>query len=207
MLDNWQRIERVVKWSGLSVNSFARAIGLSRSENLYQIKRGNNGISRELASMIATKYPSVSRAWLLAGEGDMFLDRGARRSAVPFFDVDVEKWAAEPARYNAEGNVSIPTVDDADLGAMYFGRAMGEAIPPGSVVLLRRVEPAALVPGCDYVVVAGELAMLRRVRLRAGSRTLRLLPLDAENFDEVRLDADKVEALYLVRAVVINKTT
>lgn len=74
MLDTWHRLERVIKWTGLSVNSFALNIGLKRSENLYQIKRGNNGISRDLANLITTKYPTVSKGWLLTGEGDMFIE-------------------------------------------------------------------------------------------------------------------------------------
>ena len=49
LLDDWQRIEKIVRWTGLSVNSFALSIGLNRSENLYRIKRGDNGISKELA--------------------------------------------------------------------------------------------------------------------------------------------------------------
>ena len=60
MLDTWHRLERVIKWTGLSVNSFALNIGLKRSENLYQIKKGNNGISRDLATLITTKYPSAA---------------------------------------------------------------------------------------------------------------------------------------------------
>ena len=75
MLDTWHRLERVIKWTGLSVNSFALNIGLKRSENLYQIKKGNNGISRDLATLITTKYPSVSKAWLLTGEGEMFVEQ------------------------------------------------------------------------------------------------------------------------------------
>ena len=74
MLTEWQRLEQIIKWVGMSVNSFGREIGLSRSENLYQIKRGHNGISRDLAEMICKRYPQISKAWVLAGEGDMMLD-------------------------------------------------------------------------------------------------------------------------------------
>ncbi|MCC8062859.1 MAG: hypothetical protein LIO68_06420 [Rikenellaceae bacterium] len=45
----WERLSEVIGYSGLSVNAFAKAIGLKRGENLYQIKRGNNGISTKLA--------------------------------------------------------------------------------------------------------------------------------------------------------------
>jgi hypothetical protein len=206
VLNNWQRIERVVRWTGLSVNSFALSVGLPRGENLYQIKRGNNGISRELAAMIAAKYPQVSRGWLLTGEGDMFTDETVKRTSIPFFDADIEKYIASPARYTSKSYISLPTVEDAEFGAVYNGRAMGETVPSGSIVLVRRVALESLIPGGDYVVVGEEFTMLRRVRREAGSDILRLLPLDAANFDEVRIPAAAVKELYTVRAVIINKT-
>ena len=92
MLDTWHRLERVIKWTGLSVNSFALNIGLKRSENLYQIKKGNNGISRDLATLITTKYPSVSKAWLLTGEGEMFVEQvaaSASQAGVPYYGMDI----------------------------------------------------------------------------------------------------------------------
>jgi len=70
-MTNWQRLEQVVKWSGMSTNKFATVIGLKRSENLYQIKRGNFGISKELARLINGYYPGISKLWLLTGEGEM----------------------------------------------------------------------------------------------------------------------------------------
>uniref|UniRef100_S0DF72 Peptidase S24/S26A/S26B/S26C domain-containing protein n=1 Tax=termite gut metagenome TaxID=433724 RepID=S0DF72_9ZZZZ len=205
-MNNWQRIERVVKWTGLSVNSFALSIGLSRGENLYQIKRGNNGISRELAGMIAAKYPQISRAWLLAGEGDMFTDETARRTSVPFYDVDIEKYVAEPGKFSSRSYVSIPTIEDADFGAVYHGRAMGESVPAGSMLLVRRIPPESLVPGGDYLIITKDVTILRRVRRESGSDVLRLLPVDTTNFDEIRIDTADVRELYIVRAVVINKT-
>ncbi len=47
--NNWQRMESVIQWANMTTNYFARHIGLSRGENLYQIKRGNNGISIDVA--------------------------------------------------------------------------------------------------------------------------------------------------------------
>lgn len=67
--NNWQRIEAVIKWANMSTNYFARHIGLARGENLYQIKRGNNGISLDVADRIVSKFPQVDKLWLLTGEG------------------------------------------------------------------------------------------------------------------------------------------
>ncbi len=70
----WKRLEAVITAYGFtSVNAFSRHIGLRRSENLYQIRRGNNNISPRLAETIARHFPEVSRGWLLTGEGQMLL--------------------------------------------------------------------------------------------------------------------------------------
>lgn len=71
---DWQRIEAIMAYYQFpSVSAFARHLGLNRSENLYQIKRKNNGISRKLAETINRSFPSVSIAWLVFGEGEMFV--------------------------------------------------------------------------------------------------------------------------------------
>ena len=67
--DNWQRIESVIRWANMTTNYFARYIGLPRGENLYQIKRGNNGISRDVAERIVAKFPEIDLLWLLTGNG------------------------------------------------------------------------------------------------------------------------------------------
>lgn len=69
--DCWKRIEAVIKMSRMTTNAFARHIGLARGENLYQIKRGNNGVSLNVANRIVAKFPEVSKLWLLTGDGPM----------------------------------------------------------------------------------------------------------------------------------------
>jgi len=73
----------------MSTNYFARHIGLARGENLYQIKRGNNGISLDEADRIVSKFPQVDKLWLLTGEGQMFADGKLRGAQIPFYNVDV----------------------------------------------------------------------------------------------------------------------
>jgi len=74
--NNWQRIEAVIKWANMSTNYFARYIGLARGENLYQIKRGNNGISLDVADRIVSKFPP-GRQTLAADGGGADVLRGA----------------------------------------------------------------------------------------------------------------------------------
>ena len=67
----WNRLEELIAWSGLTTCAFARKLGCSNVEILYQIKRGNNGLSPRLAERILSTYPEVRRCWLLCGEGPM----------------------------------------------------------------------------------------------------------------------------------------
>jgi hypothetical protein len=179
---------------------------LSRAENLYQIKRGHNGVSRELAAMIAARYPSISAAWLLTGEGDMFVTEIARQTQVPFYDVDIEKYIVSPERYTSAGYVSLPDPGGAEFAARYCGRAMGGAVPTGSTVLVRKEAVESLVPGGDYLVVGRGLALLRRVRREAESLMLRLVAVAGGDFDDIRLDISAVKELYRVCAIIIDKT-
>ncbi len=66
-----ERLATVLRASGLpSLNSLARRLGLKRSENLYQIRRGYYGISEELARRIHNLYPQFSVTWLVLGIGE-----------------------------------------------------------------------------------------------------------------------------------------
>ena len=94
---NWQRVESVIRWANMTTNYFARHIGLARGENLYQIKRGNNGISLDVADRIVEKFPEIDKLWLLTGEGQMFSDRHMRGAQIPFYNVDVERYVTETA--------------------------------------------------------------------------------------------------------------
>ena len=72
--EQWQRLDAVIRHCNMTVNSFAEHIGLPRSENLYQIKRGYYMITSGLADRITELHPEINREWLLTGAGMMFRD-------------------------------------------------------------------------------------------------------------------------------------
>jgi hypothetical protein len=156
--------------------------------------------------MISAKYPNISQAWLLTGEGGMFTEESIRRTSIPFYDADIEKYVAAPARFTCKSYISLPIAEDAGFGAVYYGRAMGEAIPVGSIAVARRIEPDNLIPGGDYVAVTDDYTILRRIRREVGSDMLRLQPVDVANFDEITVPLSAIRELYLIKAVIINKT-
>ena len=204
MLTEWQRLEQIIKWVGMSVNSFGREIGLARSENLYQIKRGNNGISRDLADMICKRYPQISKAWVLAGEGDMFLDpMEISALRLPYFEADVEKYVLAPDSYVRAGELRLPMFAGCDFAAVYCGRAMGDEVPTGSVVVMRRVvDMEELVPGSDCLVVCDKRVLFRRLRASDSSEVLRLEAPDTERVDAVEVNKADVREIYRLEGVI-----
>jgi hypothetical protein len=176
MLDNWQRIEKIVNWTGLSVNAFARCIGLKRTENLYQIKKGNHGISKELAELICTKYSTINKVWLLTGSGDMFLGEG--QSVVfnfPYYRVDVVRLLLSQEFFSPTSFFSIPPFNGCELAALHTSYAMEPEIPFGAVVMIRKIELSKVLPGNPYLVISPTFNGIRTLRREPGNPLVRLV--------------------------------
>lgn len=204
--NNWQRIEAVIKWANMSTNYFARYIGLARGENLYQIKRGNNGISLDVADRIVNKFPQVDKLWLLTGEGQMFSETKLRGAQIPFYNADVEQSVTRIEQLETECNLVVPPAGECDFAMRYSGRAMGEAVPSGTVVLLKAVGTDEIIPGDEYVIVCRKIVTLRIVRTADGEERFRLVAGDREHFDDILVGRDDIVSVYKVKGKLIVNT-
>lgn len=210
-MDNWQRLEKVVRWTGLSVNAFALEIGLKRSENLYQIKKGNHGISKALAETITQKYPEVSRSWLLTGEGSMLKDGGDMwgqpQRGVPFYNVDISviKDLGE-AKVKPVYHIDIPVFNDCDFAALSTSSAMAPDIPAGAIVLLKEHEVEKVFPGEAYLIITRDFTGIRSVRLHmTDMEKFRLVPKNTADYDEMVVRKSDIEKIYLIKGYVVSK--
>lgn len=193
----WRRIEAVLQWANMSANYFARHIGLSRGENLYQIKRGNNGISRALAERIVTAFPQVSRAWLLTGDGKM-LRSAEDRPIIRYYNANLEAELANVETLHPDGEFDLPFPADAELAMVYHGGAMSPQIPAQSIVLMKKVAPETITPDKEYAVVTPNLVTLRAVRSCENETMWRLTAVNTEEFDDVVVRKTEITAAYAV---------
>ena len=209
-MENWQRLEKVIKWTGMSVNAFALHIGLKRSENLYQIKKGNHGISKELANIISTKYPQISRSWLLTGEGEMLKDgESIPARGIPFYNVDIasviefhQQPAQKPLYY-----IDVPIFYECDFAALSTSNAMAPEIPAGAIVAIKQHDPAKIFPGESYLIVTRDFAGIRTIRRYPDNpEKIRLVPKNVTDYDEIVIDLSEIKVLYLVKGIIIAKT-
>lgn len=101
MLDAKERLEEILKHTGLSYNSLAKAVGLKRSQNLYDIRdRKIKDISFQLATMIGATFPEFNALWLMEGEGPML----QKISKPPRLEANPLHLSAASDEYNNEGS-------------------------------------------------------------------------------------------------------
>ena len=188
----------------MSTNYFARYIGLARGENLYQIKRGNNGISLDLVEHIVAKFPQIDKLWLLTGEGTMFV-KFDKHKPIPFFKADPEQDIVRIGELCPDEYLVFPMGGKCDFAMCYAGRAMGSVIPAGSIVLLREIAPDAIIPGGEYVIVSKKIISLRIVRAAERYDQWRLVAGDRDQYDDIYLNKEEVEKAYKVKVkITIN---
>ena len=225
--EKWRRLERVIKWTGLSINSFALTIGLKRSENLYQIKKGNNGISRDLAELITAKYPSVSKGWLLTGEGEMLKNGIAHETdngttigsgrVIPYYDAEV----AAGTEYGMEMMQTAPVgvieigglLKDSEFAMRVYGNSMVPNYPAGCVIGLRQYNEHFIEPGTVYVIETEENRFLKRLYYTKDKKAFRCMsdnhmkhengPMEGEYFyPEFEIPFEDVRRLLRVTGVI-----
>lgn len=214
-MTDWQRLEQVIKMAGLSTNAFALAIGLGRSETIYQIKRGQHGISKALAQRIVQKYPDINIAWLLTGEGEMTVvpqpvqtGTETRHRTIPYFDKDIFRIvAADRLPSEASDHIYIPGFEDCDFAAVVTGNDCGSEFPAASLVLVKQVAPAdPVLSGRIYLVVTAEWVRMCSLHARPERPgELRLGAPSGSGEPFVTLDRECIRSLYLVAGVVLHK--
>jgi hypothetical protein len=203
--DSWQRLEKVINWSGLSTHSFAMHIGLKRSENLYRIKRGSNGISRSLANCITEVFPEINIDWLLSRSDEMFKQPQSCETStqIPFYPNDIFsntplKLDSSPASY-----LSIQQFEDCDFATFVVGDSMSPIIPQGATVILKKCDINSLIPGKCYLISTNEMTCIRYVRsVENEPELLKLVPENKNSFDEFVINKDKIENIFSVKGVI-----
>lgn len=200
----WERIASVIEWSGMTINHFAKHIGISRSERLYQIQRGNNGISRKMAELIVAAFPQINILWLTTGRDEMFVRTPASNTHVDLYDIDVERFDGKMEGLEPNFRMVIPTEVEADFAMKYCGLAMSNTITPNSIVMLKEVTRESIIPGSEYLVVSENFTSLRIIR--RGEGVWRLVASQSEQYDDIFVSEEQIIYIYKVTAkLIINK--
>lgn len=198
-MSNWERLEKVIQYLGYNVNSFAKEIGLNRAERLYQIKRGNYAISKNLAGTIATRFPDINEAWLITGEGNMLKD-GDSFYKIPLYNVSLDDFKTDLSQMTAAHELEIPILSGSDFAIVNEGEAMSPEIEHASVVFVKEVDKSAVIFGDIYLIIAEHIKVIRFVRGLDENRW-KLVAKNSAHYDDIVLDQRTVKAVYKVKGV------
>ena len=200
----WLRLEFVIKNAGMSINSFATAIGMSRSQSLYQIKQGHIGISQAVAEAIVKTFPEYSLSWLLTGRGSIYDSPSREDGYIPYYKSTISQLESV-YNFDPESYLYLPFLTEFDLAIQYMDNDMSPEIEYGSVLVLKRIKKSAIIPGNIYVVRTSNISTLRRVRTCEDSSKWLLSASNTERYDDITIyDKDIVEVLS-IKAVITLK--
>lgn len=194
--DNWKRLLQVIERFGKSINGFAMQIGLSRAENLYHIRKGNYGISEDLADRIIKQDAEIDRTWLLSGVGNMLRSEVIEPERVPFYLDEVEEVLPGIACIEPSGYIQLPYKINCDLVIRSFSKPMSDTISAAQDLFLKRVDIDSVVQGNEYVLMLNhptDNVIWRRVRwVSKNSNRWRLVARNREEFPDLFIDRSEV---------------
>ena len=78
MKNDSERINHLLEILNLSPSELSVELELKRAQGIYDIQKGKTGISKRMAELICTRFPSVSRQWLLTAEGAPLLGAASK---------------------------------------------------------------------------------------------------------------------------------
>lgn len=198
----WQRIETLLKHADMSANYFAKYIGLARGENLYQIKRGNNKISIDVAQKIHRKFPRFSISWLMCGEPELTDNRDTIEILPLYYDM----WTMRFPEDSAEEQfiISSAAANGAKFAVSYDGNPMETPFYLRDTILLFRqqsIENIFTGSGLYLIDYKGE-RLLRFLERKAYMDCIQMVGLAPEYQDPELVDCSAVGALWKVCATV-----
>ena len=201
--DYWQRIEKVLKHADMSANYFAKYIGLRHGENLYQIKRGRNKISLDVARRIHRKFPKYSISWLICGEPEVMDNNRDALTVLPLYH---DMWTIRFLEDAAEEQfiISKAAANGAQCAVPCNGGSLEVPFFLRDTILLFRRQPLENVgtgSGLYLIDYKGE-RLFRFLERKAYMDCIQMGGLVPENQDPEVVDCAAVESLWKVCATV-----
>lgn len=70
-MSSQDKINKLLEYSGLNASDFARKIKIKNVQSIYDIQRGQGGVSKSMANKIVASFPEINIGWLLSDDENM----------------------------------------------------------------------------------------------------------------------------------------
>ena len=195
-MSNIDRIKEVVHSSKMSVKRFGEHIGLKTPQVLYDVLKGRNGISKDLASKIASKYPHYNTAWLLTGTSATLPPATNQNQFIPLF----KSTSASNLSLDDQPDEFISThewLHEATATMRHFCESMKE-YPTGCVLAIKEVtrEMDSIVWGQHYVIETNTFRIARCIQRGNREGYIRAYSSNTETHPDGRLIHEPLDILW-----------
>lgn len=160
----WERLEKVIKWTGLSIHSFANTIGLKSAENIYRIKNKKNGVSKNIISATIKQFPMIDEKWLMTGSGCMLAQTNKLLEESPnilFFENGAESLLEAPQKESIR--FSLPFFKETCLSFEMKGDDLTPEINDEDVIIASKIPNDEIVLGEIFIIKTKKEVFVRRV--------------------------------------------
>ena len=223
-MEGSEKINLILKDTGLSEAEFYKKVGLKSIQNVYDLQKGKSDISKKVALKILEKYPHYDPAWLIFGFGSRYIneniEEGFRKligSADPEIKYSISKFkhygyspffsdhqvsagkfdlANIISNEEPESYIKIPGVT-AEAWFPVIGRSFEPNIYAGDIIGVRFANRWDRVdPDKIYMIITHEDRMIKRLRI--DNDDPELLWCVSDNYKEFKLPFSLIKSIYHV---------
>lgn len=143
-----ERINEIVKYSGLSLPKYAESIGTKTAQAVRDLVNGKTKtLSEDMQTKILSYMPELNPVWLLTGEGEMLnqTESSTQTLTIPLIHIDSVGGIHSLNKLHSseqyiEKMIPFPDARHGDVAILQSGNSMAPTIPAGSILQIRRVD-------------------------------------------------------------------
>lgn len=218
-----ERLREVMEFYKMSTNSFGKYIELSTSQILYDILRGRNGISKNLADKITAKCLNINKLWLLTGEGEMVsntLKQVAGKTlpkaipclptdadAIPLLQTSIEAGVlsgfANPQIKSQLPHYIVPGFKGADFLATVSGESMIDRYWPGDVIGCKIIDHEDFIQwGKTHILDTTQGGILKKIMPSKKEDYITAISFNSENYPPFDVPKKSILKMAIVIGIV-----
>lgn len=194
-----EKIEKIREYAKVSWRELARRAGMHTPQTFTDIRNGRHGISRTIAEKLLAAYPEIRREWLLSSSGEMTV--GGSGEIITYFNTIADVCIGNQALNGICVGSCFPM---ADIAVRYSGEGMKE-YPDGCVLVLKKVENDAMIPGTNYLVITETMGLVRRMQMGQSTEAFSLYATSQITYPDGRMiyepfeiRRETVKSVYLI---------
>lgn len=186
-------LTQMAKTSYISRTTLISIIGDQQSAPGYDVLR----------KIVEIPTANISEAWLLTGEGEMYLTpEKSYTEGVPYFDVDFLLGFDEleqPGALNPEYLIRMPGYEKATLWCNASGHSMEPEINNGDILALQKIEDFSFLPYGDIygIITTNGMRTIKRLGRSDREGYYKLIPTNKE-YDPQEIPINKIALVYRV---------